>query len=467
LAGLEVQFLPLEAGVEAAFEQAYLRPGFDRAIIASADRLVSAENDGHVFRGCHGHFVSLDLGVQRVSLGLIGFKYEEAIELIERFKAQYGFAKASIRPAAKDRMPASEVVGGTISSQRPSDQSQSSFERTEAELNRAFADCGIAIKEVFVAPFESFGSSARLLATDHARWIQNSKDDAEAWLQNSKEQIVSLYAKANRLVNEPREVMNDAIAAAREIKVSYASINRAGCRELSSFLVKGAITAPVAKAVANRLAPEVSIPGGPKLVTFGDPEKAKLVKDAIKNELSPAAQKALNELKEFCDNMPDAPFRPAHRLKIENGRGVIKIGYLLQDQTRFKRLALRAIQTGAISEIDAGEVVGPKVLALLNEMRKIKTESGAPVRFSGRLPMFQIDASITNDRAFSSHEPIGHPKRYTTSDIQAYERALNELGVKEACMKFYRSESMGNCIEIHFRFDNSSGAPVQWSNHGE
>lgn len=148
-----------------------------------------------------------------------------------------------------------------------------------------------------------------------------------------------------------------------------------------------------------------------------------------------------------------------HTLDIKDGLGYVKIGRFHRNQGGFSKALLKALKAGAIAEVNAGQVVGPKVLALLWRMKQVLPNSGKQVRFSGLIRMAGVEKNMENQ--LTGIDVFSTAEIWNKQEIEDYKSAIRKLGVKNACRKIYNA-TLKSCGYLRFSFSSGDSDPVTW-----
>lgn len=154
----------------------------------------------------------------------------------------------------------------------------------------------------------------------------------------------------------------------------------------------------------------------------------------------------------------------AHSLRIEDGKGYLTIGYLKQDDRAFNALLLRAIKSGAIKDIYTGGIIGPKVLALINRLKDIKTDTGETITIHGKISPKVMEQLREQQHRETEIGQADKARTWSDKDHDDYEKAVKDLGVEEACAKYSAATSLVNCQFMGFNIEMGSGtSSITWS----
>jgi hypothetical protein len=381
------------------------------------------------------------LSTQRASFGFIGFSEPEVAALLAHYRKQY-----ATELSTSTRLPAAETLGGNLSSPA----SSASFPSNLETLERAFMECG---KAAGIGAFEGlFGPSDRAMRS--AIFAIRNLDQ---WLANSKRDMIAIRDAITDLAQRLRQDGFNVLAEQWEKRkyVTSSDIRQLGCTQVAALLtgtVPRLVEIGIAKGIANTLAPEVAMVGS-------IPTKSV---DILKARDWPPAQQALAELKSYLEN---AGRGLGHSLEIKNGRGILHVDEksLQRSQMTFMKLAQSALKAGAIAELQTGSVTGPKVLAFLNRVRDIQTKTGERIKITGHLDVKELQETMQKQVANSSKHPPGHADHWSSNEVADYQRAINDLGLKKACLDIYHSSALSGCGVLMFEFDNLGTSPVRWT----
>lgn len=154
-----------------------------------------------------------------------------------------------------------------------------------------------------------------------------------------------------------------------------------------------------------------------------------------------------------------------NEIEIKNGRVVLKIASMdSSEDLIFMKLTIAAIKNGEIDEIDA-DVQGPKVLPLLNRMRS-RLPEGKLVVFRGRVSMADLFERMGTDLAVQETGLVANlhrSRQWTLQDQIDFFDAINELGIKDACMKIHGTKKIPDCGLMNFVIKSEGNAKPIWS----
>lgn len=132
-----------------------------------------------------------------------------------------------------------------------------------------------------------------------------------------------------------------------------------------------------------------------------------------------------------------------HELVFSGGQFIFKVDFLDREETRLLVLLYKAVQEGAITKIDAGTVLGPKVLTMLNSLRSRLKGKGSKLEIYGTFDYGKIINS-PNDRMPLPSQRIkdGQADFWSDHEEADYLKAIKALNVSE-CSKYL--DSLRNC----------------------
>lgn len=173
------------------------------------------------------------------------------------------------------------------------------------------------------------------------------------------------------------------------------------------------------------------------------------------SSLSPKAIQALQDLFQFTAGYDQ------HSVKVIDGKGYVKIDRLVRDQSTFKRLLFRAIKLGAIAEVDAGMVAGPKVLTLLNHIKRVEPATGESIRFHGYMNPSGLLGTLKRqlDEMEYGTGP-GGAWNWTATDIVDFHKAVKEFELEKVCHGIF-GVALKYCGFMNFEF-NSGPDDIRW-----
>lgn len=200
-------------------------------------------------------------------------------------------------------------------------------------------------------------------------------------------------------------------------------------------------------------------------LTFGLANTALADSTAVCRQLfadnsKPDAQRILNRIEELGPSSTIAP----HEITIKDGKGYIKIGYLDYTQREYM-LALRdAVKMGAIAEIDAGLVVGPKVLPWLLKIADFVPPE-QPITITGELNPRILIKQIRDGSQIKNPTTLKErSKAFSEKEIQELSETAETLGINKACLKYYSTSDWlsGDCLLMTFRMKSNDPDAIDW-----
>lgn len=180
-------------------------------------------------------------------------------------------------------------------------------------------------------------------------------------------------------------------------------------------------------------------------------------------DVAEVVQKVSEHKQEILDRLKELGSRGSHDIRIENGVGVVEIGYLHRSQKAFMAQTTKAIKEGAVQKIDAGNIVGPKVIPTMMDYSKKLNKQGLSVKFEGELGGNRIKTTFEDQVA--ARAPALNDKgqsnvyHWNNDEIVRYRQAYTEMGIDEACRKYYPNQI---CGRLFFSFDSKNPKKVIW-----
>lgn len=143
-------------------------------------------------------------------------------------------------------------------------------------------------------------------------------------------------------------------------------------------------------------------------------------------------------------------------------RVVLKIANLDGHASEANRVIYNAIKNGKIDEIDAGAVVGPKVLPLILNLARIAPAHKRLIIRGYVRANFINEALLREESALDAN---GHRNFHhlTEKDIERLHKSTEELGLLEACRKFYGAVDFSACGSMRFMMDARNPRAIAWS----
>lgn len=183
---------------------------------------------------------------------------------------------------------------------------------------------------------------------------------------------------------------------------------------------------------------------------------------------------AFTALREFSRGREELT---GHRVEVRRGKRVVSVGFLQKENDqRFMRLLARAIVAGEVDEIDAGRVVGPKVLPLLLSLSRLANEEH-PLLVHGKIDIAAMEKNFFEQRAIAAQggEKIGPfimpvsqdrlrraGQLFSEEEIAAYEQAKETLKIAKACKKRQKVKKLEKCKPLVFSMDARDPDGIRW-----
>ena len=146
----------------------------------------------------------------------------------------------------------------------------------------------------------------------------------------------------------------------------------------------------------------------------------------------------------------------------------LHISFLRRDDSDFLRLALKALRDGAIDEVNAGGIVGPKVPHLLTRLASTNIKGGKQIVFKGTLTpnkLVVITRAGKMDTARRSRNGLvnfSDPHEISEKDQQEFDEAMKIMHVQEGCQSVYQTSSLLKCPVMEFEFRSGQIDQIQW-----
>jgi len=158
-----------------------------------------------------------------------------------------------------------------------------------------------------------------------------------------------------------------------------------------------------------------------------------------------------------------------YKARFQDGKANVKIGYMENTMGKEKVapgagpeaafIYLHdAVRAGKVAEINAGNVMGPRVLAILNRL-KDEVPDGENMIVHGK--MEPADLALTFNRQLNLESANPKMAAKIKSDKAKFERALDELGITKACRQFYNAP-VSKCKDLIFQIDSHSPNGIRW-----
>lgn len=142
-------------------------------------------------------------------------------------------------------------------------------------------------------------------------------------------------------------------------------------------------------------------------------------------------------------------------------RTVLKISFLDAHSTEVNRLLYDVIKKGQIDEIDTGAVVGPKVLPLLLSLTRI-TPAHKKMIVRGYVRPEWIQDTILREAPLLDQQGRRNYDHFSAKDLERWNKTAEEMGLLEACRKFYGTSEFSACGRLNFAFDARYPDKVFW-----
>lgn len=151
-----------------------------------------------------------------------------------------------------------------------------------------------------------------------------------------------------------------------------------------------------------------------------------------------------------------------HFVKIDSkARLVLKISYMSAHSLKLNRTVYDAIRSGQIDEIDTGVIVGPKVLPLIKDMARIVPDRKKVIVRGSVHPEFIYAWMMSEAPAFEANGTRNY-QHVSPKDLERWDRAADEMGLLEACRKFYGTSQISSCGRMKFFMDVRHPHNVVW-----
>lgn len=417
---------------------------FSKTLFLKTDSRIDSAWLNKPLRDPKGIYLWTPVQSRQAALFFYGFQDQEVLEILEQYGKAYG-----LKDLILDRRPSSEIASAQ------SHQAPLSFAKAAVDLGESFLKCGLGYVEgfnsVFWDPFVMTGKSVAYAYHDRKQYWANTLREWETFKDSIRH--------FDRYVQEKYENYR-ALPPAEKSRLYCSFVGGGTGGATAGKLLKVAWLGERSSQIAATLEKAPKAPGR-QLSMSGH--------SALKDLMNYFEEKAAAQQKRIeAGEIPgDQVNKGEHRIKVVKGRAHIKIGYLKKEKDgQFMKLLLRAYKEGAVAEIDAGLILGPKVLNLLNQLRKLTPLNGQLCEFRGGLNaanlldemQLQVQASTAGYRSQTS------PKYWRQADIEDFNRALKELHFDEACLKFYQTNAISKCGFLKFKMNNKNPSQVEWNN---
>jgi hypothetical protein len=147
-----------------------------------------------------------------------------------------------------------------------------------------------------------------------------------------------------------------------------------------------------------------------------------------------------------------------------DGKVTLEIGMLRRNQKEFMVAATKAIREGQVQVVDAGHIVGPKVLATMKDFSETVSKGNKNgVQFRGKIHGNRIRTTFQDQLEMKLGSKLdngaSNPYSWTQREIENYRRAVKELKLDEACRRYYGSAP---CGELYFEYDARYPEKIKW-----
>lgn len=181
-------------------------------------------------------------------------------------------------------------------------------------------------------------------------------------------------------------------------------------------------------------------------------------------DVAEAAQKVNEHKQEILNKLKELGRRGTHDVRLENGEGVVEIGFLHRSQKAFMANTAKAIKDGAVQKIDTGHIVGPKALPTMMDYGKKLSDQGLSVKFEGELIGNRIRTTFEDQVAARVPAVTDDGKasvyHWTQDEIARYKKAYADMQIDKACRKYYPNQM---CGRLRFEFDSKNPQKINWS----
>ncbi len=147
-----------------------------------------------------------------------------------------------------------------------------------------------------------------------------------------------------------------------------------------------------------------------------------------------------------------------HTVSFNRGAGHVKIGLLSQNQVAFGSALANAIRKGDISRIDAGLVIGPRVIPMLQRLAKT-TPNADQLSVSGYMDVSQIFNLLASQTRIKKTDQL---MEFSESEYASISQSLELMNVRQACEKFYQTSDLRRCRVMKFEFKAGKLDEIEW-----
>jgi hypothetical protein len=148
----------------------------------------------------------------------------------------------------------------------------------------------------------------------------------------------------------------------------------------------------------------------------------------------------------------------SHRLVFENDRATLKIGLLDANDRQFSVALLKAMKIDALSIIDAGEIVGPKVLSVLAGLPELApADSNLTIRghlSPALLSKWMHEYYQQSQTTEAIHKGKRNVDYFTKADVDRFNESVEVIKLDEACRQIYNA-NIQNCGKLRFIYSSA------------
>lgn len=142
------------------------------------------------------------------------------------------------------------------------------------------------------------------------------------------------------------------------------------------------------------------------------------------------------------------------QVKEADGRVILDIGYIQNDDREIVRLLPVGVANGAWDEVACGSVVGPKFTSYLVRIMA-SAKSGASVKFTGKIsPKALIETQIEEraERITNQFTSSGsrEPFYWGLQEVRDFRTSFDQLRITEACRVHYGTDRLDQCGPLLF-----------------
>ena len=147
-----------------------------------------------------------------------------------------------------------------------------------------------------------------------------------------------------------------------------------------------------------------------------------------------------------------------HQVQIKENLAYVKIRILRTDQTKFQVALIKAVRAGAVAEINAGLVIGPKAIILMNRLRSVHVVANQKVRIYGSASKYVLAGNYKEQVELQKYPGAVRRRadKWSESEKADFENAMSEIGLDDAVLRLKGIDFL--------QFEFSTGDPVvTWS----